>query len=139
MPCLGLWLTSWHGSLGAVVTLSLCNVSTVLRRISIEELTALIETPLNDSVSCVIYEDECKRGMSDNQVMQYLKEEYGICNELQIQKMNKEQRNLIFAAIHRRRWSQPVATTDRSRQKHNVKCIITNIWADRIVTCSPVS
>ena len=47
----------------------------------------LVETPLGEHVSCLEYEDERSRSMSDDQVMLYLFEEF------------KEQRNAILSGI----------------------------------------
>ena len=95
--------TSWHEYLGKAVFFPLCNVPTVLRRISMKELSELVETPLDDNVSCLEYEDERNRSMSDDQVMLYLFEEFGISDGQQLQRLDKEQRNDILAALLSRR------------------------------------
>ena len=59
--------TSWHEYLGKVVFFPLCNVSTVLRRISMKELSELVETPLGENISCLEYENERSRSISDDQ------------------------------------------------------------------------
>ena len=50
----------------------------------------LVEPPLGENISCLEYEDECSRSMSDDQVMQYLFEEFGISDGLQLQRLDKE-------------------------------------------------
>ena len=94
---------SWHEYLGRADFLPLCNVNVVLGRISIDELTALVEAPLDNDVSCIEYEEEIVRSMSDDSVMLSLKDEFGITDGQQIQKLSKEQRDLILAALLRRR------------------------------------
>lgn len=59
----------------------------------------LVETPLGEHVSCLEYEDERCRSMSDNQVMLYLFEEFGISDGQQLQRLDKEQRNDILSAL----------------------------------------
>lgn len=60
--------TSWHEYLGKAVFFPLCNVPTVLRRISMKELSELVETPLGENISCLEYENERSRSISDDQV-----------------------------------------------------------------------
>lgn len=50
--------TSWHGYLARADFFPLCNVNVVLGRISIDELTALVDAPLDNNVSCIEYEEE---------------------------------------------------------------------------------
>ena len=50
--------TSWHEYIGRADFFPLCNVNVVLDRISIDELTALIDAPLDNDVSCMEYEEE---------------------------------------------------------------------------------
>ncbi len=45
--------TSWHEYLGRADFFPLCNVNVVLGRISIDELTALVDAPLDNDVSCI--------------------------------------------------------------------------------------
>ena len=80
----------------------MCNVNVVLGRISIDELTALVDAPLDNDVSCIEYEDERERSMSDDSVMLCLKDEFGITDGQQIQKPGKEERDVILAALLRR-------------------------------------
>ena len=63
----------------------------------------LVETPLGEHVSCLEYEDERSRSMSDDQVMLYLFEEVGISDGQQLQHLDKEQRNAILYALLSRR------------------------------------
>ena len=94
--------TSWHEYLGRADFFPLCNVKVVLGRISIDELTALVDAPLDNDVSCIEYEDERERSMSDDSVMLCLKDEFGITDGQQIQKLGKEERDVILAALLRR-------------------------------------
>ena len=95
--------TSWSEYLGREEFLPVCNVQVVLGRISIDELTDLVETPLDDEVSCIDYEEEKIRSMSDDSVMLCLKEEFGVSDGQQFQKLCKEQRDSILAALLKRR------------------------------------
>ena len=63
----------------------------------------LVETSLGENISCLEYEDERSRSMSDNQVMLYLFEEFGISDGQQLQRLDKEQRNDILSALLSRR------------------------------------
>ena len=59
----------------------------------------LVEPPLGEHVSCLEYEDERSRSMSDDQVMLYFFEEFGINDGQQLQRLDKEQRNAILSAL----------------------------------------
>lgn len=63
----------------------------------------LVETPLGENISCLEYEDERSRSMSDDQVMLYLFEEFGISDGQKLQRLDKEQRNDILSALLSRR------------------------------------
>ena len=45
--------TSWHEYFGGADFFPLCNVNAVLGRISMDELTALVDTPLDNDVCCI--------------------------------------------------------------------------------------
>ena len=77
-------------------------VNVVLDRISIDELTAIVDAPLDNDVSCIEYEDVRERSMSDDSVMLCLKDEFGITDGQQIQKLGKEEWDVILAALLRR-------------------------------------
>ena len=66
------------------------------------KLTALIDAPLDNDVSCIEYEEERERSISDDSVMLWLKDEFGITDGQQVQKLSKEQRDVILAALLRR-------------------------------------
>lgn len=63
----------------------------------------LVEPPLGENISCLEYEDERSRSMSDDQVMLYLFEEFGISDGQQLQRLDKEQRNEILSTLLSRR------------------------------------
>lgn len=94
--------TSWHEYLGRVDFFPLCKVNVVLGRINIDELTALVDASLGNDVSCIEYEEARERSMSDDGVMLCLKDEFGITDGLQIQKLSKEHLDVILAALLRR-------------------------------------
>ena len=80
----------------------MCNVNVLLGRIRIDELTALVEAPLDNDVSCIEYEEERERSMSDDSVMLCLKDEFGITDGQQVQKLSKDERDVILAALLKR-------------------------------------
>ena len=94
--------SSWHEYLGREGFFPLCNVNVVLGRIRIDELTALVEAPLDNNVSCIEYEEERERSMSDDSVMLCLKDEFGITDGQQVQKLSKDERDVILAALLKR-------------------------------------
>ena len=63
----------------------------------------LVETPLGENILCLEYEAERSRNISDDQVMLYLFEEFGISDSQQLQRLDKEQRNDIISALLSRR------------------------------------
>ena len=87
--------TSWHEYLGGADFFPLCNVNAVLGRISMDELTALVDAPLDNDVCCI--DNPC-------------------------------------SPAKKTRRCQTVATADRNRQKHNIKCIKKIILADRTLS-----
>ena len=66
------------------------------------KLTALIDAPLDNDVSCIEYEEERERSMSDDSVMLCLKDEFGITDGQQVQKLSKDERDVILAVLLRR-------------------------------------
>lgn len=119
---------SWYEYLGRNDFFPLCNVNVVLSRISIAELTALVEAPLDNDVSCIEYEVERERSMSDDNLMLNLKAEFGITDVQQIQKLSKEQRDAILAAMLQNDTQESDSCNGcRDWQKHYFKCIKNNI------------
>ena len=57
---------------------------------------------VDNDVCCIEYEEERERSMSDDCVMLSLKDEFGITDGQQIQKLSKEERDVILAALLRR-------------------------------------
>ena len=92
--------TSWHEYLGGTDFFPLCNVNAVLGRISMDELTALVDAPLDNDVCCI--DNPC-------------------------------------SPAKKTRRCQTVATADRNRQKHNIKCIKKIILTDRTQSCPRVT
>lgn len=113
----------------------LCNVNVVLGRISIDELTALVDAPLDNDVSCIEYEDERERSMSDDSVMLCLKDEFGITDGQQIQKLGKEERDVILAALLRRHAGVRQLQRLTGIGKNIISNDSKNILADRTVSC----
>ena len=65
-------------------------------------MTALVDAPLDNDVCCIEYEEERECSMSDDCVMLSLKDEFCITDGQQIQKLSKEERDVILAALLRR-------------------------------------
>ena len=76
----------------------------------------------NNDFNCIGYDEERERSLSDDCVMLRFKDEFGITNGQQIQRLNKEERDVIHAVLLRKHASvgQP-AMADRNRQK-SVRC-----------------
>ena len=129
--------TSWHEYLGREGFFPLCNVNVVLGRFRIDELTVLIDAPLNNDVSRIEYEEERERSMSDDCVMLCLKDEFGITDGQQVQELSKDDRDLILAALLKRHAGvRKLQRLTGIGKKHIFKCFKRILaLADRTATC----
>lgn len=89
--------TSWKEYLrDESVVFPICNVSTVLKRISIEDLTELIYRTLPDDVECIEYERAQDRKFSDDQLLLHLKTEFHLLAGTQLQHLTSVERDAIL-------------------------------------------
>ena len=79
--------------------LSLCATNAVLKRISIDDLRGLVDTPLSDDVTILDIDENPRITIGDQEVHQYLLDHYQISMPLEVQSLDKEQRNQILLAL----------------------------------------
>ena len=79
--------------------LSLSATNAVLKRISIDNLRELVETPLSDDVTILDIDDNPRITIGDQEVRQYLLDHFQISKPLEIQALDKEQRNQILLSL----------------------------------------
>lgn len=92
--------SSWCEYTGAVpAALSLCATNVVLKRISIDDLQGLVDTPLSDDVFILDIEDNPRITIGDKEVHQYLLDLFHISKPLEVQILDKEQRNHILLTL----------------------------------------
>ena len=95
--------TSWHEYLDDIESyVPLCNTRAVLKRIGLDELKDLVEEPLADDVFCLDHEDMPNRCVSDETLLNYLQQELGIQDFIEIQRFEKSARNEIILLLVRR-------------------------------------
>ena len=68
------------------------------KRITIEDLKALVDTPLDEDVSCLDVDDVVKINIADRDVRKLLEETYGIGDAIKVQELEKNKRNEILLA-----------------------------------------
>lgn len=68
------------------------------KRITIEDLKALVDTPLDEDVSCLDVDDVVKINIADRDVRKLLEETYGIGDAIKVQELEKKKRNEILLA-----------------------------------------
>ena len=82
--------SSWGEYDGSVESVfQICGVDTVLKRISFEDLDALVNEPLADDINCMDIEDPSKSRPSDDQVWAYIKEATGVTNSSAFQQLEE--------------------------------------------------
>ena len=75
---------------------SVCNVGTVIKRISFGELKEFAETPVGDSLHILDIDNDGRFVVSDENLRCILRESYGIDDSNQLTKIDKQQRNSIL-------------------------------------------
>lgn len=90
------WL-EYTGKTPSALSLSATNV--VMKRISIDDLRELVETPLSDDVMILDIDDNPRITIGDQEVRQYLLDQFQIANPLEVQTLDKEQRNHILLSL----------------------------------------
>ena len=92
--------SSWGEYDGSVDPLFLlCDTETVLRRISFDDLEALVNDPLPDDVCCLDMDDPSRKRPSDDQVWAYIKEETGVTNISAFQQLDNETRCKVLKSL----------------------------------------
>jgi len=92
--------SSWQEYIGKTpAALSLSATNAVLKRISIDNLRELVETPLSDDVMILDIDDNPRITIGDQEVRQYLLDHFQISKPLEIQALDKEQRNQILHSL----------------------------------------
>ena len=91
--------SSWSEYTGKVpAAVCLCATNAVYKRITIEDLKALVDTPLDEDVSCLDVDDVVKINIADRDVRKLLEETYGIGDAIKVQELEKKKRNEILLA-----------------------------------------
>ncbi len=90
--------SSWSEYTGIIEPVfQICNTSAVFKRISFEDLSALINEPLPESVNCLDLDVEKPlQRLSDDQVCMYIIEKLGTTNIEDIQNIAKQQQQEIL-------------------------------------------
>ena len=92
--------SSWREYDGSVEPVfQICGVETVLRRISFEDLDALVNEPLSDDIGCMDIEDPSRNRPSDDQVWAYIKEATGVTNSSAFQQLEADVRYDILKKL----------------------------------------
>ena len=71
----------------------------VLKRISLDDLRGLVETPLSDDVTILDIDENPRITIGDQEVHQYLLDHFQMSMPLEVQALGKEQRNLILLSL----------------------------------------
>lgn len=77
---------------------TLCYIRAELKRITIEDLKELVDTPLDEDVSCLDIDEVVRASIGDRDVRKYLQERYGIADSIKVQELEKEKRNEIIVS-----------------------------------------
>lgn len=92
--------SSWQEYTGETpAALSLCATNAVLKRISLDDLRGLVDTPLSDDVTIIDIDENPRITIGDQEVHQYLLDNYQISKPLEVQTFDKEQRNQILLSL----------------------------------------
>lgn len=76
----------------------LCDTRTVLNRISLEDLAALVNEPVADDADILEIDTADDMMVTDEDIRRFLFQTYNIHNPLEMQNMSKEFRNVIIKA-----------------------------------------
>ena len=89
--------SSWGEYTGSVPpALSLCATNVVLKRMPLADLQELVDALLSDDVMILDIDDNPRVTIGDHEVRQYLLDHFQISKPLNIQALDKEQRNQIL-------------------------------------------
>ena len=91
--------SSWKEYIGEVPTpLCLCATKTVCNRIPMDELKNLVEEPLADGLQCLDVQEKVKITIGDQDIRQFLLQQYNIAEPLKVQTLDKDLRREIILA-----------------------------------------
>ena len=91
--------SSWSEYTGKVpAAVCLCAINAVYKRITTEDLKELVDTPLDEDVSCLDIDEVVRASIGDRDVRKYLQERYGIADSIKVQELEKEKRNEIIVS-----------------------------------------
>lgn len=89
--------SSWCEYTGDIpAAVCLCATSAVYKRMTTEYLKELVDTPLDEDVSCLDIDEVVRVSIGDRDVRKYLQERYGIADSIKVQELEKEKRNEII-------------------------------------------
>lgn len=89
----------------------ICNVATVLKRISYEELKGFVETPVDDSLQILDIDNGGRFSVSDENLRCIIRESYGLDDSSQLAMIDKQLRNAILKNL----WSTGASIRQISR------------------------
>lgn len=94
--------TSWHEYLGdSDIPFPVCNTKAVLNRISLPELKELVDTPLEEDVPCIEYEEENTKAPSDDRLLKMMLDKFGISDASELQHLPLSERDEILTCMLR--------------------------------------
>ncbi len=95
--------SSWSEYLGDVDSVfQICNTAAVLRRMTLDDLSALVNEPLSDDVSCLEVDEKMPRlRLSDDQVCVYIAERVGAANISEFQHLPRESQRELLRDLRR--------------------------------------
>ena len=92
--------SSWGEYDGTVEPVfQICDVNTVLRRISFKDLDEWVNEPLADDVYCLDIEGSSRRRPSDDQIWLKIKDKTGVTNSTSFQQLDENKREEIFLEL----------------------------------------
>jgi len=92
--------SSWGEYDGTVEPVfQICDVNTVLNRITFKELNEWVNDPLDDDVYCLDIEGSSRRRPSDDQVWLKIKDKTGVTNSTSFQQLDENKRKEMFLEL----------------------------------------
>lgn len=82
-------------NMSSPLTYSICAINSVLKSIPLEELVGLVNEPLTKTAQILDF-DKRRGSVTDDEVLDFLHEKYGINNAVDLQHYSKERRNDIL-------------------------------------------
>ena len=92
--------SSWGEYDGTVEPVSqICDVNTVLNRITFKDLDEWVNEPLADDVYCLDIEGSSRRRPSDDQIWLKIKDQTGVTNSTSFQQLDENKRIEMFLEL----------------------------------------